>query len=201
MTETNPEAARPQGYLRMLQVEEPLSFYPFDDDRLQETQIRLERRKKSTENNSFTSIQKSFVDVLAENRFVCFFIIQGNKNFHSNHTLNLRKRLALNFHDRITTLVVFCGDSEGEPLFCQGTGFTSFPFSATLMSVLNIAQVPSLVVLDTQTGRPIHSDAALALEWNNPHEVLGAWEQEQSGLTTTQKAVSVVTLQSNCTIS
>lgn len=197
----NPEIPRLKGYLRMIQAEEPLSFYPFDGDKLQETQTRLERRKKSNDSNSFASIPKSFIDVLADHRFVCFFIVQGNKNFHSNHALTLRKRLALKFHDRITTLVVFCGDSEGQPLFCRGTGFASFPFSATLMSVLNIVHVPSLVVLDTQTGRPIHSDAALAMEWNDPHAVLDAWEQEQSGLSSSQKVVSVLTLQSNCIIS
>lgn len=207
MTEPIPQVNPLKGYLRMLQVEEPLSFYPFDGDRLQETQTRLERRKKSTAGNhssSLMAIEKSFAQVLKEHRFVCFFIVQGNKrNFHSNHAMTLRKRLALKFHDLMTTLIVFCDNdsSQGEPLFCQGTGFTSFPSSPTLMSVLNITQVPSLIVLDTLTGRPIHSDAALALEWNDPHAVLDAWQQGQSGLSSTQKVTAVVTLQSNCAIS
>ena len=194
----------------MLQVEEPLNFYLFDGDQLQESQTRLERRKKKPINLGTTSsIPKSYIDLLEQHRFVCFFMVQGGGkgNYYSTHTLALRKQLALKFHNHMTIFVVFCGqqDSQAESSFCQGTGFVSFPSSSTLMSILNVTQVPSLAILDTTNGRPISSDAGLALEWNSnkgdPQELLDAWEQQQSGLSATQKAFSVVTLQSNCTIS
>lgn len=200
-------SSRLKGYLRILQVEEPLHFYPFDGDVLQESQTRLERRKKKNISNQNSYIQKSYVDLVSEHRFVCFFMVQGGGNFHySPHTLTLRKTLALKFHNRMTIMVVFCGKDSGEAssLFAQGTGFASVPSSSTLMSILNITQVPSLVILDTKDGRPISSDAGLALEWynrNDPQELLDAWVQQQSGLTPTQKVFSVLTLQSNCTIS
>ena len=101
--------------------------------------------------------------------------------------------------------------SDGQDIFSQndnlwshfgrGTGFTSLPTSSVLMTLLNITQVPTLVVIDTSTGRPISSDAVLALEWNDPHDVLQAWHTGSSGLNCWQKLLALATFQSDdCTI-
>jgi hypothetical protein len=67
---------------------------------------------------------------------------------------------------------------------------------------LNVTQVPSLVIIDSTTGRPLSTDAALAIEWNEPHRVINAWQRKSSGLSLSQKMFSVLTLQSDtCTIS
>ena len=90
--------------------------------------------------------------------------------------------------------------------FGTGTGFTYIRLQPTsslsiAMALLNVTQVPTIIVFDTSTGRPISSDAKLALEWNEPHDVLQSWHVGHSGLTTCQKLLAVATCQSgDCTI-
>ena len=160
----------------------------------------------------------SFVELVQRHRFVSFFVIQEGPLYYSKHVLALRKRLALNYNDCMTVFVVNLNydrqtetGSDGQDIFSQndnlwshfgrGTGFTSLPTSSVLMTLLNITQVPTLVVIDTSTGRPISSDAVLALEWNDPHDVLQAWHTGYSGLNCWQKLLALATFQSDdCTI-
>jgi hypothetical protein len=102
----------------------------------------------------------------------------------------------------MTTFVVSLNDNgeERDTLFCQGTGFSSFPSSSILMMLFNITQVPTIVIVDTTTGRAKSPDAGLAMEWNDPHYVINAWQRGNSGLSLSQKALSVITCQSNCVI-
>jgi hypothetical protein len=44
------------------------------------------------------------------------------------------------------------------------------------MSLLNVTQLPTIVIIDSNTGRPLFRDSALAIEWNDPHDCLNAWQ-------------------------
>jgi hypothetical protein len=172
-----------------------------------------------------SSSPKSFVELAGLHKFVCFFIIQDDGLYQSNYVLTLRQRLATGYHDCMTIFVVplnstttstaFVSGSSGSSslledpndaarrsLFALGTGFTLLPPSALLRTVLNVTQVPTVVILDTSTGRPLSHNASLALEWNAPHQVLQAWHSGHSGLTTLQLVGAIVTCQGQecCTI-
>jgi hypothetical protein len=118
----------------------------------------------------------------------------------------LRKRLAEDYHDVMTTFLIFLGDTVGgqesseENMFCQGTSFAILPASAVLLSMININQVPAIVILDTATGQRISRDAMLAMEWNDPHSVVNAWQRGKTGLDCTQKILAVASFQSDCCI-
>jgi hypothetical protein len=63
------------------------------------------------------------------------------------------------------------------------------------MSLLNVTQVPTIVIIDSDTGRPVSRESALAIEWNDPHDRFNdnkkdgfnAWQAGGSGLTAWQK--------------
>jgi hypothetical protein len=201
------EIPRLKGLLKMLNFDDPLHFLHFDALQLNETQTILERRRKKVRNremratDDYSSDKFTFQQLVARNRFVCFFIVQGSGNYHSIHTLNLRKKLAMDYHDSMTTFLISLDGKESDNSFCEGTGFAIFPFFPMATRLLNVTQVPAIVVIDSTTGRPLSSDAALAVEWNDPHFVINAWQRKKSGLSCSQKAFSVLTFQSTCTIS
>jgi hypothetical protein len=87
-----------------------------------------------------------------------------------------------------------------EPSFMHGTGFAAHGSTPILMSLLNMTQVPTIVIIDSDTGRSRSRDSALAIEWNDPHDCLNAWQAGGSGLTVWQKVFSLATFQSDCTI-
>ena len=86
--------------------------------------------------------------------------------------------------------------------FMDGTGFIKLVRDPSIvMTLLNVSQIPTLTIIDTVTGRPIPLNAALALEWNEPHNVLQAWHMGQSGLSISQQLLAIVSCQSHeCTI-
>ena len=115
----------------------------------------------------------------------------------------LRKRLAEGYHDVMTIFVITLGNDTGsidENLFCQGTGFAYLPSSPMLLSMLNIDQVPTLVILDTSSGQKLSRDSMIAVEWNDAHSVINSWQKGGSGLSLSQKVLAIVTLQSDCVI-
>ena len=170
---------------------------------------------------------KTFAELSQRHKFVCFFILQEGPVYYSKHVMELRKRLSLHYNDCMTIFVVNLNNNknnnhrDGEDdtssktasrksvnlfsHFGNGTGFTYIrPTSSSVsifMTLLNVTQVPTIIIFDTSTGRPISADAKLALEWNEPHDVLQAWHVGHSGLTTCQKLFAVATCQSSdCTI-
>jgi hypothetical protein len=103
----------------------------------------------------------------------------------------------------MTTFLVPVGNettSIEENLFCHGTGFACLPPLPMLLSILNISQVPSLVILDASSGQKLSRDAMIAVEWNDAHSVINAWQKGQSGLSLPQKLLAMATLQSDCVI-
>jgi hypothetical protein len=238
---------RLKGILRMLQPhyenESSLITYPYLADLLGTTQVAFQTRRKrhrhppratsaaeflegcaspvvtTTTASKRSSSPKSFVELVGLHKFVCFFIIQDDGNYQSNHVLTLRQRLATGYHDCMTVFVVPLNststmsttsvsrssrsslledpndDAVPSSLFAVGTGFTLLPPSALLRTVLNVTQVPTVIILDTSTGRPLSPNASLALQWNAPHEVLQAWHTGHSGLTTLQLIGAIVTCQ------
>jgi hypothetical protein len=86
-------------------------------------------------------------------------------------------------------------------LFCLGTGFALFQHSCSLMTMLNITKLPSVLILDSTTGRIVsHHDALLAMEWNDSHSVINSWQQGKSGLSCLQKLFATLTCESTCII-
>lgn len=197
---------RLKGVLKMLGCAEDLPSFHFNLQQLQDTQKVLERRRKKGRKELLGAADSpsemlSFKELVARNRFTCFFIVQGSKHFYSEHTLNLRKKLAMDYNDSMTTFFISVSDNESSgTFFCEGTGFAIFPSSEILLTLLNVTQVPTIVIVDSTTGRPLSSDAALAIEWNDAHYVINAWQRKDSGLSIAQKALSLVTCQSACTI-
>ena len=199
-----------KGLLRLLESQcqraSELSFYPYDAQQLEEVHTIFQTRRKRKllhEIPSHVSVTKSFHQLVSRHRFVCFFIVQGTKQFHNSHAINLRRRLASDYNDYMTTFLVSLGkDSDTEDsLFALGTGFAVFPSSSTFMALLNVTQVPTIVIIDSLTGRPIPQDAILAMEWNDdPQFVIHSWQQGKSGLSAGQKTLSVLSFQSTCII-
>ena len=146
----------------------------------------------------------------------------GGNPCYLAHTLNLRTILATDYHDVMTTFVLDLGGSgsgnisgsnamsmlpfgdgdeeAGEPQsdpFCKGTGFCLFPttpFSvSTTLALLNISKIPSVVVLDSFTGRVVSSDAIISIERNDSHTVVNRWQSGRSGLSLWQQIGAVAT--------
>jgi hypothetical protein len=154
-----------------------------------------------------------------------FVIQGNRSGFYSTHTVNMRKRLATGYHDSMTTFCIFIGSSPSsssaasrsissssnggeikgtkgnndntDTAFLQGTGFATLEDSTPplLLTLLNITQLPSVVVIDTATGRKVSEDAGLAIDWNDAHLVLNAWQRGKSGLTCSQTTLAVLTCQ------
>lgn len=206
---------------------DPCEIYEHDLEVLAKTTISLKNRRqrqRQPNSNSWSPRQSSFADVIARHKFVAFLMVQGNPaHYYSKHTLSLRERLGRDYYDVITTFVIPLGLDDGSTsssttpqdplliptttgLFADGTGFAALPASALtktgslLLTLLNVDQVPSVVVLDATTGQRLSKDASLAIEWNDPHSVINAWQTGESGLTTSQKALAVASMQSDCTI-
>ena len=215
------KSSRPlKGFLRLIAsqcMNENLLCFEYEHNRLTDSQIMLQKRRRrstrpracATTSVSCSSHTASFEELTTRHRFVCFFVIQGNaSHFYSHHSLFLRQRLAQDFHDVMTTFLVSLGNGSGDEndavaagveIFSQGTGFCHLPETPLLRSLLNISQVPCIIVVDTTTTdqKKMSQDAMLAIEWNDPHHVINAWQRGQSGLTWTQKIIAVITLQSS----
>jgi hypothetical protein len=88
--------------------------------------------------------------------------------------------------------------SRNASLFCGGTGFYIFPSLSILPTVLNVTQLPTIIVVDNQTGKTLPSDAILAIERNDSDTVITAWQQGKSGLSCIQKIITVSTCESHC---
>mmetsp|Transcript_428 Transcript_428/g.495 ORF Transcript_428/g.495 Transcript_428/m.495 type:complete len:380 (+) Transcript_428:125-1264(+) len=212
---------------------------------------------------TLSSSLSSYEEIIDKHRFVCFFVIQGrnrtrgrrnNHNHHNNnstattsycsyyckHTLNLRKIIATEYHDVMSTFVIdtssgfdrsnfndlllpmadnmddeTTNDSNNHKEeqgffsnnnFCSGTGFAIYPlppsqptnnsFLLTTLTVLNVSKTPSVVVIDTTTGRIVSRDVILAIEKNDSHTVVNRWQLGKSGLSFFQQLCAVVTCQS-----
>ncbi|OEU06460.1 hypothetical protein FRACYDRAFT_272740 [Fragilariopsis cylindrus CCMP1102] len=90
--------------------------------------------------------------------------------------------------------------SSNNDNFCAGTGFTVFPSTvstSTILAILNVSKIPSVVVIDTTTGRIVSRDAILAIEKNNSHTVINRWQSGKSGLSFGQSICAAVTCQSD----
>jgi hypothetical protein len=272
-------------------TDDTVSVFSYDADVLLETHKEFKkRRKRSSElpqhSSSLPPSLSSFEDVIGRHRFVCFFVIQGRSrrrgrgrkknsatscysSYYCTHTLNLRKVIATEYHDVMSTFVIDIGstfssssnnnnnknvdncasvDYNNDPLlplsgngddneedgrqdnigvvlygdeepiindrreedeedfsstndnFCAGTGFTIFPSTvstSTILAILNVSKIPSVVVIDTTTGRIVSRDAILAIEKNNSHTVINRWQSGKSGLSLGQSICAAVTCQSD----
>lgn len=82
--------------------------------------------------------------------------------------------------------------------FCLGTGFCTFPALSVVTTLMNVTQLPTVVIVDTTTGRSLPSDAILAVERNDSHTVINSWQQGKSGLSFVQKVITILTCESSC---
>jgi hypothetical protein len=188
---------------------------------------RMNHQSQQDNGTRIPQYNLSYQELIARHRFVCFFIIQGNdSNRYSKHTLRLRKLLSNGYHDSITTFLVPVGgntmvlsssykDNHGDNnntdddieessnnfLFCHGTGFVLFSQTSYLITMLNTSQLPSVIIIDSTTGRIVsQQDALLAMEWNDSHTVINSWQQGKSGLSCLQKLFAIVTCESSCVV-
>lgn len=195
-----------KGLLRLIssQCQEEVRAFEYDTSALAESHTLLQNRRRRRPGPTHLGSQlSSFEELVNCHRYVCFFVVQANaSNFYSKHCLMLRKRLAEDYHDVMTTFLITAGgqESSNDNVFCQGTGFATLPASPILFTMMNINHVPTVVILDTATGQSISRDAILAMEWNDPHCVINAWQRGKSGLDCMQKILAVATLQSDCVI-
>jgi hypothetical protein len=91
-------------------------------------------------------------------------------------------------------------DNNAEPQshpFSKGTGFCLFPttpFSvSTTLALLNVSKIPSMVVLDSFTGKVVSRDAIISIERNDSHTVVNRWQSGRSGLSLWQQMGAVAT--------
>lgn len=201
------ETMHVKGLLRMItsQCPEHARVFPYDPLTINESHSLLQnRRRRRKLNQTLGSEEIPLLQLANRHRYICFFVVQNySSNLYSNHCLMLRKRLAEDYHDVMTTLLITVGNTTGtrttshdDDIFCQGTGFASIPASSLLLSMLNITHVPTILILETSSGQKISRDAMLAMEWNDPHHVINAWQKGNSGLTFAQKVLAIATLQS-----
>ncbi len=196
-----------KGLLRLLSSQCPdhVRSLEYDPSTLTESHTLLQnRRRKKHTTLPLWSQECSFQEYANRHRYVCFFVVQGHSsNYFSNHCLQLRKRLAEDYHDVMTTFLMNIGDKNSscdDTIFCHGTGFAAIPATPLLLSMLNVNQVPTIIILDNATGQKISRDAMIAMEWNDAHSVINAWQKGKSGLSFAQKTIAVATLQSDCII-
>jgi len=230
-----------RGLLKLLQGQinndgsEPLvDIYRYHGPTLRESQKELQKKKRSTtkqeHNNDGESpllIPKHSMDfktIVRRHKFVAFFVVQGFRNvggnaYYSAHTLNLRRILATDYHDVMTTFVLDLGGGgssnnsaaaigfdeetgggscdESSSSFCNGTGFCLFPTDgvsvSTLLALLNVSKIPAVVVMDACSGRIMVKDAILAIERNDSHTVVNRWQSGRSGLSILQQLGAVAT--------
>jgi hypothetical protein len=100
---------------------------------------------------------------------------------------------------------------RGGSILAAGTGFVKMEFNPILLTILNITQLPSLVVIDTTTGRPLSGSSSssrfnhhtmVAIEYNDPDSVIQAWKQGKSGISCCQSIWVTATCQdSACVVS
>lgn len=181
---------------------EDLDCFEYNSDVLSASHSTLmKRRRRKHHDLPVPNHSASFEHLATRHQYVCFFVVQGNaSNFYSNHCLLLRRRLSQDYHDVMTTFLLSMGDDTSVGIFCEGTGFSHLPSTPTVRSLLNISQVPCVIVVDVKTGQKMPQDAMLAMEWNDAHTVINSWQRGRSGLSCTQKMLAVAALQSNCII-
>lgn len=194
-----------RGLLKLIssQCPDEVEVFNHDSQTLEKTSVTMQHRRRRQIRTHVHAERQNFECFANQHRYVCFFAIQGNRsNFYSAHSLALRKLLAGNYHDVMSTFLLFLGDVDdpSSNLFGLGTGFAVLPPSTVVMSLLNIQELPALVIIDRTTGAKISRDAALALEWNNPQDVINSWQRGRSGLSCTQKLLALSTFQSDCSI-
>jgi len=214
-----------------------VSVYRYHGPTLRENQKELQKKKRTTTSQKHSNDDQShlliphpkhsitFESVVRRHKFVAFFVVQGFRNasgktWYSAHTLNLRRILATDYHDVMTTFVLdlgsgssigtaniqpmmeFVDEETGEMVepsssFCNGTGFCLFPTvgstTTTLLALLNVSKIPAVVVLDAFTGRIVASDAILAIERNDGHTVVNRWQSGRSGLSILQQLGAIAT--------
>lgn len=222
-----------------------VSVYRYHGPTLRESQKELQKKKRTTgpkriattanNNDNYAAADHesplsiphpkhsmAFESVVRRHKFVAFFVVQGFRNVggktcYSAHTLNLRRILATDYHDVMTTFVLdlvggnggsnpamtaFVDEETGETFnepssaFCNGTGFCLFPTDgsvSTLLALLNVSKIPAVVVLDAFTGRIVAGDAILAIERNDGHTVVNRWQSGRSGLSILQQMGAVAT--------
>ena len=228
-----------RGLLKLLQGQisnenEPLvAVHRYHGPTLRESQKKLQKKKRSTTGQEHSNDGESpllipkhsmaFKTIVRRHKFVAFFVVQGFRNvggntYYSAHTLNLRRILATDYHDVMTTFVLDLGggsnnsnaaigfgdeeigggsSDESSSSFCNGTGFCMFPTDggsvSTLLALLNVSKIPAVVVLDAFSGRIMVKDAILSIERNDSHTVINRWQSGRSGLSILQQLGAVAT--------
>ena len=201
---------RVPGLLRFLP--DQLSCYPYDA--LQPWTSRNQRRRQRRASKECRIIDKKMVNLLDHVRTVvvvfCFDAQQPHSVRLRNSLVELlstRRELMLvvavssvlgdnksiicsHDHDQDLESTSPCATSFVDP-FLQGTGFLLTPLTPTLQASFNVTQVPSLVVVTG--GRKISSaHEELALEWNEPDEIVAQWTRGESALSTRQQVQASV---------
>ena len=195
-----------RGVLSALQSVNQCESYSFDQDQLSKSKLMLRkghrRRRELDEEIATASNGVVFLkldDYLAKTDMTLLFV------FHPTQLYSLRLRSTLaafcRAHvDRLSCLALFGGDTEcltleekeDIQLFFQGTGFFTIRDKTSILNLLSITQVPSLVVIPHNSGRPIMGQE-LAFDWNavdpsseESEVLLQRWASGHSGLSFSQ---------------
>ena len=170
-------SSRLRGRLKMIASSQNFSLelerFPFDESLMKDGDMALRNRRKRRifhgNRGDASATTVSFESIVSEHRYVCFIVVQSSQDsYYSKHTLDLRRRLAEHYQDSVTIIAVFVqggptsNASENDCLrddtiFCQGTGFAALSSANAplLLTLLNVSEVPTMVVFDTSSGLPL----------------------------------------------
>ena len=173
-----------RGVLRLLE-KEGISFqrHNFDPEELRATKALLRsrnrQRSENLHNTTITTILPNLEECLKTTEFTLIFFFHPQQP----HSLQLRSIVAEfcnKYKDKVFCLALFGGDPNAatteelgyQTLFFKGTGFYQIvrnevgnQVASSLLSFLDVTQIPSVVVLPNSTGRPILGQE-VAMNWN-----------------------------------
>lgn len=212
MATEQPPAVIYRGVLRLLKNDaSSYQKYPFDSEllKLSRTLLRPKcRRKRSSSSSSeatATTIPVQNLEELISTKEFSIFFFYHPEQPHSLHLRSVLAEFCDKYSDKLFCVAFFGGESEdfeAQTLFVQGTGWLQLQLQlreddengtktlSNLLSLLDITQIPSIVVVPNATGRPIVGQD-LAVAWNAATEssavaMMERWREGCSGLTLSQ---------------
>ena len=198
---SNQNHRRPKGALAFLP--DRVDYYPIDDN-----DPRTARQQQQVDAVEEPRRQIDLTDWLQDVVVVVIVLLNPGQPYSTRVRQNLEKLLQAHQSSddkpRIRCLALVAGVSTSSQSrdrssedsmtavdhFFRGTGFAVAPLTATLSTVLQLTQVPTLATVD-MTGRKISvSHEELALEWNDLEYVAEKWCQGESALSVQQQVLA-----------
>jgi hypothetical protein len=184
------QSARRRGLLALLN--EPLAYYPYNPELLQQTTHAMRRRGRFKPTVSFT-----VEGIPSDSEWTLFFLADA-KHLNSLRFRPILTDFIQQSHSECTCICI-PNHEDNQDLLCGGTGFSclswSHPNRAALLQLLSVSEVPSVIVIENATGRRLTDKGMIAIESNDAQELLKRWRRQETGQTWTQ------TIQSGCCIS